>query len=124
MPQSKATQWRSQNAEKCRHIKGRLLDQSVILFNCVPFSKRDLLLKERICSKRERIISLKNSSLWYGKSLLPHYVTSLECYYFITHVRNCVMGAVPVLPANPWHREDDHESKKDNSDMAFRTQQM
>ena len=30
-------QWHSQNAEKVRHIKGRLLDQAVILFNCVPF---------------------------------------------------------------------------------------
>ena len=30
-------QWRSQNAEKVTHIKGRLLDQAEILFNCVPF---------------------------------------------------------------------------------------
>ena len=30
-------QWRSQNAEKITHIKGRLLDQAVILFNCVLF---------------------------------------------------------------------------------------
>ena len=30
-------QWRSQNAEKVTHIKVRLLDQAVILFNCVPF---------------------------------------------------------------------------------------
>ena len=35
------------------HIKGRLLDQAVILFNCIPFSKRELLLKERICSGSE-----------------------------------------------------------------------
>ena len=27
---------RSQNAEKATHIKGRLLDQAMILFNCVP----------------------------------------------------------------------------------------
>ena len=27
----------TQNAEKVTHIKGRLLDQAVILFNCVPF---------------------------------------------------------------------------------------
>ena len=27
----------SQNAEKVTHIKGRLLDQAVILFNCIPF---------------------------------------------------------------------------------------
>ena len=29
--------WRSQNAEKVTHIKERLLDQALILFNCVPF---------------------------------------------------------------------------------------
>ena len=28
-------QWRSQNTEKVTHIKGRLLDQAVILINCV-----------------------------------------------------------------------------------------
>ena len=37
-----------------------------------PFSKWELLLKERICSEREQILSFKSSSLWYGKSLLPH----------------------------------------------------
>ena len=30
-------QWCSQNAEKVTHIKGRLLDQAMILFNYVPF---------------------------------------------------------------------------------------
>ena len=30
-------QCRSQNAEKVTDIKGRLLDQAVILFNCIPF---------------------------------------------------------------------------------------
>ena len=30
-------QWRSQKAEKVTHIKGRLVEQVVILFNCVPF---------------------------------------------------------------------------------------
>ena len=30
-------QSRSQNTEKNTHIKGRLLEQAVILFNCVPF---------------------------------------------------------------------------------------
>ena len=29
--------WHSQNAEKVAHIKGRQLDQAVILFNCIPF---------------------------------------------------------------------------------------
>ena len=30
-------QWRSQNAEKIPHIKGRLLDQVMFLFNCALF---------------------------------------------------------------------------------------
>ena len=28
--------------------------------------------------------------------ILPHKMTSLECYLFITHVRKCVMGATPM----------------------------
>ena len=32
-----SSQWRSLNAEKLRHIKGRLLDQAVVRFNCVLF---------------------------------------------------------------------------------------
>ena len=53
------------------------------------FSKWDLFLKEIICSQRERIVSFKSSSLYFEKSLLPHEVTSLECFYFKTnYVRN------------------------------------
>ena len=37
MPSSETSQLHSQNAEKFTHIKGRLLDQAMILFNCVPF---------------------------------------------------------------------------------------
>ena len=50
-------------------------------------------LKERICSQRERILSFKSSSLSYGNSLLPHEVSSLECYFFITHVRILCNGS-------------------------------
>ena len=38
-------QWRSQKAEKVKHIKGRLLDHAMILFNCVPFIKMETSLK-------------------------------------------------------------------------------
>ena len=58
-----------------------------------PFSKWELLLKERICSQRELILSSKSSSLKYGKSLLRHKVSSLECYYFYY----CVMDATPMI---------------------------
>ena len=30
-------QWRSQKAERVTHTKGRLLEQAMILFNCLPF---------------------------------------------------------------------------------------
>ena len=30
-------QWRGQNTEKVLHIKGRLLNQAVIIFNSLPF---------------------------------------------------------------------------------------
>ena len=30
-------QQRSQNAEKVTHMKGKLLEKAVILFNCIPF---------------------------------------------------------------------------------------
>ena len=39
-------------------------------------------LKGKIRSQRERNLSFKSSLLWYGKSLKPHTMTSLECYYF------------------------------------------
>ena len=35
--QENIVQLRSQNAEKVTHIKGRLRDQAVILFNCAHF---------------------------------------------------------------------------------------
>ena len=37
-----------------------------------PFSKWELLLKERICSQKERILTFKSSSLMYEISLLQH----------------------------------------------------
>ena len=43
-------QWRSQNAENATHVKGRLLDKAVILFNHVAFH---------------------NGNLFKGKNLLP-----------------------------------------------------
>ena len=76
-------QWRSQNAEtKLRTSKGETTVSSNYSLQVCPFSKWELLLKERICSQRERILSFKSSSLRYGKSLLPHLVSSIECYYF------------------------------------------
>ena len=53
-------QWCSQNAEKVTHIKGRLLDQAMILFNCFPFQNGNSL--------REQILSFM-SSMCYQQSL-------------------------------------------------------
>ena len=74
-----ADQLRSQNADAHqRETSGASSDSHQLR----PFSNWELLVKERICSQRERVLSFKSSSFWYGKSLLPHKVTSLECYYF------------------------------------------
>ena len=64
-------QWRSKNAEKVTHIKGRLLEQAVILLIVSLFIIGTSLKGEK-CSHREQILSIKSSSYWYGKSLLPH----------------------------------------------------
>ena len=39
---------------------------------------------------------LPEQFLMSWKLILPHKVISLECYYFITQVRICVMGATPI----------------------------
>ena len=57
-------QWRSQKAEKSMHIKGRLLDRAMILYNCIPFQMGT--------SQRERILSFMSSSLKYGKNHFYH----------------------------------------------------
>ena len=44
-------QRRSQNAEKVTHIKGRLLDQAMILFNCVPFQMGPSLKGKNLLSE-------------------------------------------------------------------------
>ena len=54
-----------------------------------PLFKWELLLNERICYQRARILSFKSSSLWYGNPL--------NVTIFITHVRNCVKGATPMF---------------------------
>ena len=40
-------QWHSQNTEKVTRIKGRLLEQAMIHFSCVPFSKMGTSLKRK-----------------------------------------------------------------------------
>ena len=58
-------QGRSQNAERDTHIKGRLLDQAVILFNYAPF-KTGTSLKGKNLLQEGANSSVKSNSLWYG----------------------------------------------------------
>ena len=64
-------QWSSQNAEKLRTSKGDYWNKQR-LSSTAPLFKMGTILKERICSQREQILSIKSSSLLYGKSLLQH----------------------------------------------------
>ena len=57
-------QWRSQNAEKVTHIKGRLLDQAVILFNCVPFQKGNFSQRKEFAPRGSEFFPLRAVS--YG----------------------------------------------------------
>ena len=57
--------------------------------------KMGTFLKERFRSQRERILSFKSSSLWYGNKLY-HRWPPLKVAIFITHVCICVMGATPM----------------------------
>ena len=56
---------------------------------------------ETIVSSND-FLQLKSSSLGYGKSLLPHWVNSLECYYFYYARALCkLMGASPMMVFGP-----------------------
>ena len=78
-------QWCSQNAEKVTHNKWSLLDQAMIPFNCLPFQMRTSLKGKDLL--RDGVPSLRYMQfLKVQKTSLSHLVTSIECYYFITHV--------------------------------------
>ena len=63
---------------------------SIDSLHLLPFSKRELLLKERIFSQREWILSFKSSSLWYTTlGDLPWMMLFL--------LRMCVMRATPMV---------------------------
>ena len=52
-------QWGSQNAEKVTHIKGRLLDQAVIIFNCVPFHNRHFSYSKEFAPRGSKFFPLR-----------------------------------------------------------------
>ena len=52
-------QWRSQNAEKAMHIKGRLLYQAMILYNYVPFQNRNFSQRNEFAPRGSGFFSLR-----------------------------------------------------------------
>ena len=46
-------------AEKVSHIKGRLLEQAVVLFNCVPFKDRNFLKRKEFAPRGSEFIPLR-----------------------------------------------------------------
>ena len=52
-------QWRSKNAEKVTHIKGRLLEQPVILFNCVSFQNENFSKRKEFAPRGSEVFPLR-----------------------------------------------------------------
>ena len=75
-------QWYSQNAEKVTHIKRTLLDQEVILFNCVPFQNGNFSLRKELAPRGSQFFPLREVPYGierhcYHIRLLPLNVTIL-----------------------------------------------
>ena len=52
-------QWSSQNAEKVTLIKSRLLDQTVILFNCDPFHNGNFSYRKEFAPRGSKFFPLR-----------------------------------------------------------------
>ena len=52
-------QWRSQNAEKVIRIKGRLLDQAMILSNCAPFQNVNVSQRKEFAPRGSKFFPLR-----------------------------------------------------------------
>ena len=48
-------QWHSKDAEKVMHIKRRLLDQAMILFNCAPFQNRNFSRRKEFAPRGSEV---------------------------------------------------------------------
>ena len=64
----KMYQQRSQDTEKVMHIKGRLLDQAMILFNCLPFQMKTSL-------KGKNLLPEGANSFLYEQFLIAYKIT-------------------------------------------------
>ena len=89
-------QWRVQNAEKVTHIKGRLLDQAMVLSHYVPFQIEKLSKRKEFAPRGSEFFLLR--AIHYD--MINHFYhigwPPLNVTILVTHVRNCVMGATPM----------------------------
>ena len=89
-------QWRNQNFEKVKHIKGRLLYRATILYNYVPFEMG-------ISLKVKNLLTEGTNSFFYEQFLKVWKTTFTTLgelpwvllFLFRTYVY-CVMGATPM----------------------------
>ena len=65
-------QWRSQNADKVYAHQRETTGLSSDSLHLRPFLDWNFSSRKEFAPRTERILSLNSSSLWYGKSLLPH----------------------------------------------------
>ena len=86
-----------QNAEKVSHIKGRLLDQAMIIFNCIPFQMGTSL-------KGKNSLPEGANSFLYEQYLIVWKFTFITLsdlplmLLFLSHMCvYCVMGATPMI---------------------------
>ena len=87
---------RSQNTEKVTHIKGRLLDQTVSLFNFVPFQNGNFSERKEFAPRRNEFFPLRAVPYGMENHFYQSRGSSLNATIFITHVHKCVMGAKPM----------------------------
>ena len=94
-------QWRSQTLEKVTHTKGRLLDQAVILSNCVPFYNGNSSLWIEYAHRGNECFPLR--AVPYGVENLFYYIRwpPLNFTIFITRVCNCIVCACAILKDRP-----------------------
>ena len=87
----------SQNASKVTHIKGTLLDQAVILFNCGPFQNGNFSLKKEFAPRGSEFFLVR--AVPYGMEINFYHIRlpPLNVTIYITHSRTCVMRASPMI---------------------------
>ena len=85
-----------QNVQKVTHLKGRLLDQAIILFICIPFQNGNFSQRKELAPGGSEFFPLRAVS--YGMENHFYHIRwpLLNVTIFIMHVHNCVMGATPM----------------------------